>query len=149
MDRSLVSGSNTVHMPIPYPTKGEITCTSRVHFPTIPNHLSRNIPQTPILTNPHRPSTLPFPTPRNRRARNDQLTNRLALPNFRIRATDKFDFHTAKRRAKAAVLLAAMFALLLAVVENVRLANSACDRGCCEGVDDAGAREDSQVGEHG
>lgn len=100
------------------------------------------IAQTPILADLDRLPTLPLAT-RNRWSRNNKLTHRFALAHFFVCIARYTDLNTAHRSAKMAVALA----FFAAVVEDMRLRDGAEDGAGCEGVDDAGAGEDSQVGE--
>lgn len=88
-----------------------------------------------------------LPTPplalRNGWARNDKLADRFTRADFLVSITYNADLNAAHGSAKVAVALA----FFAAVVEDVRLCDGAEDGAGCEGVDDAGAGKDAQVGE--
>lgn len=103
--------------------------------------LASRITQTSILADLERLATPPVAA-RNRRARNNKLADRFARADFLVSIAHNADLNAAHRSAKVAMALA----FFAAVVEDVRLCDGAEDGAGCEGVDDAGAGEDAQVG---
>lgn len=101
-----------------------------------------SIPQTTVLPNPHLPLTPPLTT-RNRRPRNNQLTNRLTLSYLGITIPYQANLNTAHRRAKAAVTLA----FFPPVIEDVRLRHHAENVRGCQSVDNSCTSENAEVGD--